>query len=630
MATLDIRGTVVGETATAIKAPCLVATTGANIALSGIQTIDGIPVGNNAERVLVKDQTTQSQNGIYIASTGSWVLAADWTNNANVVYGTLVLTITGAINGGVLFIQTCADSPIIIGTSLIVFVPLANATAQAAASETSNTVGTGAMTFAVPTGKAFSAKQYVVIYETSNASNSMLAQITSYSGTSLVVNVIASSGSGTHADWSIVLTNSPASAGIVPPIGSGNVIGPGSSTAGHIAKFSDATGKTLEDVGPLLATDMTFTQAGSGAATITLDAKLKQFAISVIDFGADPSDTTDSSAAFNNAYAEAISLNKPLYIPAGSYRVSSQLAWDVHPRSLTGITIIGDGAHMSILDFSQDSVASPNLRIYDSVTEPVVYCRIGAFGVKANVNGVAVQIGQTNFSDAWNVCRFGPMYIANTNSGTSAVGLQVNEVLSSTFECMVANLNGAGTGMDAIQLNQSIMNTFSGCSAGNSAIGLHLTNGYSYGNVFLGLDLENATSGVAIDTPDALDNTWIGGSAANLSYFANGSAGNGNYFFNINLSAIAVSKLNGATGIFLSNPGNSYITTPSVPASGTALTNSSGQRAVVHISGGSVTAVKVNGVTPFSNTNVTVILNPGDTITLTYSSAPSWVWLQLY
>jgi hypothetical protein len=53
MTTLDIRGTIVGETAVAIKAPCLVATTGSNITLSGAQTIDGVIVGNNSERVLV-------------------------------------------------------------------------------------------------------------------------------------------------------------------------------------------------------------------------------------------------------------------------------------------------------------------------------------------------------------------------------------------------------------------------------------------------------------------------------------------------------------------------------------------------------------------------------------------------
>ena len=136
MATLDIRGTVVGETAIAIKAPCLVATT-ANITLSGAQTIDGVSVGNNSERVLVKNQTTASQNGIYVASTGAWVLAADFTNNNNVALGTLVLVTSGNVNAGLIFEQTNTDNPIVFGTSNIAFTALPNATAQAATSTTS-------------------------------------------------------------------------------------------------------------------------------------------------------------------------------------------------------------------------------------------------------------------------------------------------------------------------------------------------------------------------------------------------------------------------------------------------------------------------------------------------------------
>jgi hypothetical protein len=45
------------------------------------------------------------------------------------------------------------------------------------------------------------------------------------------------------------LTNSPAAAGYQPPVGSGNVTGPGSSTTGHIATFADATGRVLSDGG---------------------------------------------------------------------------------------------------------------------------------------------------------------------------------------------------------------------------------------------------------------------------------------------------------------------------------------------------------------------------------------------
>lgn len=56
------------------KAPVLVATT-ANITLSGEQTIDGI--ATSASRVLVKNQTTASQNGIYLSGSGAWTRTTD-------------------------------------------------------------------------------------------------------------------------------------------------------------------------------------------------------------------------------------------------------------------------------------------------------------------------------------------------------------------------------------------------------------------------------------------------------------------------------------------------------------------------------------------------------------------------
>ena len=57
------------------KQPVRCGTT-ANITLSGLQTIDGVTVvaGN---RVLVKNQTTTSQNGIYLASATAWSRAPD-------------------------------------------------------------------------------------------------------------------------------------------------------------------------------------------------------------------------------------------------------------------------------------------------------------------------------------------------------------------------------------------------------------------------------------------------------------------------------------------------------------------------------------------------------------------------
>lgn len=58
-----------------VKASCVVATT-ANITLSGTQTIDGVAVVAG-DRVLVKNQSTASQNGIYVVAAGSWSRSTD-------------------------------------------------------------------------------------------------------------------------------------------------------------------------------------------------------------------------------------------------------------------------------------------------------------------------------------------------------------------------------------------------------------------------------------------------------------------------------------------------------------------------------------------------------------------------
>tara|TARA_R110000868_G_scaffold182605_1_gene423622 strand:+ start:20127 stop:21332 length:1206 start_codon:yes stop_codon:yes gene_type:complete len=58
------------------KASCVVAST-ANIAtLSGLLTIDGVTVADG-DRVLVKNQTAQADNGIYVASASAWARSAD-------------------------------------------------------------------------------------------------------------------------------------------------------------------------------------------------------------------------------------------------------------------------------------------------------------------------------------------------------------------------------------------------------------------------------------------------------------------------------------------------------------------------------------------------------------------------
>ena len=57
-------------------------TTTANIALSGTQTIDGVSVVAD-DRVLVKDQNTASENGLYLCKASSWTRTDDLATGAD-------------------------------------------------------------------------------------------------------------------------------------------------------------------------------------------------------------------------------------------------------------------------------------------------------------------------------------------------------------------------------------------------------------------------------------------------------------------------------------------------------------------------------------------------------------------
>jgi hypothetical protein len=104
----------------AIKAPVATETV-ANITLSGLQTINGV-VLTEGDRVLVKDQTNQVENGIYEASTSAWKRAADWDGSRDATNGTLVVVGRSAMVA-LWQMQTAAD-PFLPGTDTCTFTEL--------------------------------------------------------------------------------------------------------------------------------------------------------------------------------------------------------------------------------------------------------------------------------------------------------------------------------------------------------------------------------------------------------------------------------------------------------------------------------------------------------------------------
>lgn len=90
----------------------------ANLTLSGTQTVDGVVLIAN-DRILVKDQSTASANGIYTVLAGSWTRTADF-NSPNDIVGSEVFISEGTVSGNKVY-ALITDAPITIDTTALTF-----------------------------------------------------------------------------------------------------------------------------------------------------------------------------------------------------------------------------------------------------------------------------------------------------------------------------------------------------------------------------------------------------------------------------------------------------------------------------------------------------------------------------
>lgn len=94
-------------------------------------TVDGVSL-NNGDRVLVKSQSTASENGIYVVdsagsgSDGEWSRAADADEDAEVVAGMYVFITEGSVNADAGFVLT-SDDPIVVGSDSLAFTQFSGA-----------------------------------------------------------------------------------------------------------------------------------------------------------------------------------------------------------------------------------------------------------------------------------------------------------------------------------------------------------------------------------------------------------------------------------------------------------------------------------------------------------------------
>jgi len=118
----------------------VVAASTANLTLSGAQTIDGVSV-IAGDRVLVKDQTTASNNGLYLCASGSWTRTTDADTYAELV-AAYTFVEGGTVNANNGFICTIPTSGT-LGSTSITFAQFSGAgqvTAGTGMTKTGNTL----------------------------------------------------------------------------------------------------------------------------------------------------------------------------------------------------------------------------------------------------------------------------------------------------------------------------------------------------------------------------------------------------------------------------------------------------------------------------------------------------------
>lgn len=150
------------------------------------------------------------------------------------------------------------------------------AAALSGTSATSTTIGTGSKTLTTQTGKQFADGQWVTVVRASDVNAWMYGQVTSYSGSTLIINVTVINGSGTYTDWSISIAGTRGATGAT---GAGLPSFSGADAAKLLAV--NAAGTDTEWVGLPFANVQIFTSGG----TFTPDPRRNKYFVIAIGGG---------------------------------------------------------------------------------------------------------------------------------------------------------------------------------------------------------------------------------------------------------------------------------------------------------------------------------------------------------
>src|SRR6266498_2352783 len=174
----------------------------------------------------------------------------------------------------------------------------------------------------------------------------------------------------------------------------------------------------------------------------------------------------DDTAAIQTAINTAVTTNWPVFIPAGTYKLTSRIT-------------IASGAVLQV-QCSGGTPSSPANCFY--------FRQEGTLFVNANTPGYAMRVGLADFSDAQNSLKLDHLVVNNAGTASTAGGLQLNYVLDSDIFA-VADTAGGAAGI-ALEQTQFSRISGAGSASGTGGTALLLEQGYNFANTVLAFDME--------------------------------------------------------------------------------------------------------------------------------------------